>query len=113
MWWILFSNSTHRPLVLHLLDDTPINVLQADAEGDLVTLHLRPTPHVCKSNHDCIVLLQQSQNPSLTGVILEVLEVDPLDVGRLDHLHPHLRRRAAHFVREAWKRRTIEGILSI
>ena len=53
LWrWILFSNSTHRPLVLHLLDDTPINVLQADAERDLVTLHFRPTPHVCKSNHD-------------------------------------------------------------
>ena len=42
---------THRPLVLHLLDDTPINVLQADAERDLVTLHFRPTPLVCKSNH--------------------------------------------------------------
>ena len=54
------SCSTHRPLVLHLLDDTPINVLQADAEGDLVTLHFRPTPLVCKSNHDCLVL-QYSQ----------------------------------------------------
>ena len=52
----LIARFTHRPLVLHLLDDAPINVLQTDAERDLVTLDFGLTPliwnQITATSHD-------------------------------------------------------------